>query len=301
MKYFVTGAAGQLGRAVVDELLVRGHDVVATSARLAWDGPKNVPYVPLDIAQEQAVLQALTEAAPDVVIHCAAWTNVDSAEEPQNIAQVYAVNRDGTRFIARACKVLGCKMVHISTEYVFDGSGDAPWTEEQTPQNPRNVYGQSKLAGEEAVRAELERFFVVRISWGFGMHGKNFVQSMLQLSRTHDTLRVVNDQIGIPTYMPDAARLLVDMSETEKYGVYHVTNEGPYVSRAAFAEEIFRQAHAKTTVIPVTTEEYGVSRAVRPKNSRLSREKLREAGFQPLPMWQDALRRYLQTMQDEGR
>lgn len=301
MKYFVTGAAGQLGYAVVQELLLRGHEVIASSARDVWNGTQNVPYVSLDITREQAVLQMLTDAKPDAVIHCAAWTNVDMAEDPQNIQRVYVVNRDGTQYIAKACQVLDCPMTYISTDYVFDGSGDTPWLEEQLPQNPLSVYGKSKLAGEEAVRGMLKRFFIVRIAWAFGPHGKNFVQTMLQLGKTHDAVRVVNDQIGLPTYMPDVARLLADMNETEHYGVYHVTNEGEYISWAEFAEEIFCQANLPTKVIPVTTEEYGLNRATRPKNSRLNREKLREAGFCPLPTWQDALHRYLQTIHDEGR
>ncbi|MBO4837170.1 MAG: dTDP-4-dehydrorhamnose reductase [Clostridia bacterium] len=284
MKIFVTGAAGQLGRDMVRELNARGHTAV---------GSDRESGIPLDITDREAVCRVLTETRPDAVIHCAAWTAVDAAEEPENRDAVTAVNRDGTRYIAEACRDIGCKMLYISTDYVFDGHGDAPWLPDCRDFAPLSVYGRSKLEGELAVTELLERFFIVRIAWVFGPVGNHFVRTMLRLSETHDTLRVVCDQIGTPTYTPDLARLLADMIVTEKYGFYHATNEGGYISWYDFACEIFRQAGKTVNVIPVTTAEYGLSKARRPLNSRLDKSKLIRMGFEPLPDWRDALTRYL--------
>ncbi len=299
MKVLVTGVNGQLGHDVVNELAKRGHKCIGSGSGAAYKGIDDqsavtkTPYVSMDItdgAQVKAVMEALR---PDAVIHCAAWTNVDGAEDPGNIARVFAVNADGTRHLAEACKALDCRMLYISTDYVFGGQGTKPWEPECTDYAPLNEYGRSKLAGERAVAELLEKYFIVRIAWVFGLNGKNFVKTMLRLGQTHDTLRVVNDQIGTPTYTFDLARLLADMIETEKYGYYHATNEGGYISWADFAAEIFRQAGMDTRVIPVTTAEYGLSKAARPFNSRLDKSKIVRAGFEPLPDWRDALRRYL--------
>ncbi len=296
MKAFVTGVAGQLGHDVMNELRHRGHAAVGSDLAPACAGLERVPYVPLDITDRQAVEAALDAARPDVVVHCAAWTAVDAAEAPENRAKVHAVNVDGTQNLARACRSLNCKMLYISTDYVFDGQGDTPWTPDCRDFRPLNVYGQSKLEGELAVAGTLEKYFIVRIAWAFGANGSNFIRTMLNLGKTHDTLRVVRDQIGTPTYTYDLARLLVDMAETEKYGYYHATNEGGYISWYDFACEIFRQAGMPVTVVPVTTAEYGLSKAARPFNSRLDKRKLTENGFTPLPTWQDALRRYLDAL-----
>lgn len=303
MKVFVTGVAGQLGHDVMNELIRRGHTAVGSDLAPAYAGIADgsavtaAPYVPLDITDGAAVQQVLTDAQPDAVIHCAAWTAVDAAEEPENQPKVRAINAGGTAHIAQACRALGCKMMYISTDYVFDGQGTAPWDPDCTDYRPLNVYGQTKLEGELAVAA-LERYFIVRIAWVFGVNGKNFIKTMLKLGQTHDTLRVVCDQIGTPTYTLDLARLLVDMIETERYGRYHATNEGGYISWYDFACEIFRQAgNTRVQVIPVTTAEYGVSKAARPFNSRLDKRKLTDNGFVPLPDWHDALRRYLQEIE----
>lgn len=303
MKVFVTGVAGQLGHDVMNELIRRGHTAVGSDLASAYAGIADgsavtaAPYVPLDITDGAAVQQVLTDAQPDAVIHCAAWTAVDAAEEPENQPKVRAINAGGTAHIAQACRALGCKMMYISTDYVFDGQGTTPWDPDCTDYRPLNVYGQTKLEGELAVAA-LERYFIVRIAWVFGVNGKNFIKTMLKLGQTHDTLRVVSDQIGTPTYTLDLARLLVDMIETERYGRYHATNEGGYISWYDFACEIFRQAgNTRVQVIPVTTAEYGVSKAARPFNSRLDKRKLTDNGFVPLPDWRDALRRYLQEIE----
>ncbi len=303
MKVFVTGVAGQLGHDVMNELIRRGHTAVGSDLAPAYAGIADgsavtaAPYVPLDITDGAAVQQVLTDAQPDAVIHCAAWTAVDAAEEPENQPKVRAINAGGTAHIAQACRALGCKMMYISTDYVFDGQGTAPWDPDCTDYRPLNVYGQTKLEGELAVAA-LERYFIVRIAWVFGVNGKNFIKTMLKLGQTHDTLRVVSDQIGTPTYTLDLARLLVDMIETERYGRYHATNEGGYISWYDFACEIFRQAgNTRVQVIPVTTAEYGVSKAARPFNSRLDKRKLTDNGFAPLPDWHDALRRFLQEIE----
>lgn len=299
MKVFVTGVAGQLGHDVMNELAKRGHEGIGTDLAAEYSGVQDgsavtkMPYVPLDITNAEAVAETLEELRPDAVIHCAAWTAVDLAEDDDKVEKVRAVNASGTRNIANACKVQDCKMLYLSTDYVFDGQGTEPWKPDCKDYKPLNVYGQTKLEGELAVSETLEKYFIVRIAWVFGLNGKNFIKTMLNVGKTHDTVRVVNDQIGTPTYTYDLARLLVDMIESDKYGYYHATNEGGYISWYDFTCEIFRQAGYSTKVIPMTTEEYGLSKAARPFNSRLDKHKLVENGFQPLPSWQDALSRYL--------
>ena len=286
MKVFVTGVAGQLGRDVMQELKRRGHEAVGSDIQGCCD-------VCVDITDPKAVSDAIAAVSPDAVIHCAAWTAVDLAEDEANQEKVRAINAGGTRNIAGVCKALDCKMVYISTDYVFDGQGQTPWHPDCKDYAPLNVYGQTKLEGELAVAELLEKFFIVRIAWVFGVNGNNFIKTMLNIGKKYDTLRVVNDQIGTPTYTFDLARLLVDMVETEQYGYYHATNEGGYISWYEFACEIFRQTGYDTQVLPVTTEEYGLSKAARPRNSRLDKTRLSERGFRPLPDWQDALSRYL--------
>ena len=299
MKVFVTGVAGQLGHDVMNELAKRGHEGIGTDLAAEYSGVQDgsavtkMPYVPLDITNAEAVAETLEGLRPDAVIHCAAWTAVDLAEDDDKVEKVRAVNAGGTRNIANACKAQDCKMLYLSTDYVFDGQGTEPWKPDCKDYKPLNVYGQTKLEGELAVSETLEKYFIVRIAWVFGLNGKNFIMTMLNVGKTHDTVRVVNDQIGTPTYTYDLARLLVDMIESDKYGYYHATNEGGYISWYDFTCEIFRQAGYSTKVIPVTTEEYGLSKAARPFNSRLDKHKLVENGFQPLPSWQDALSRYL--------
>ncbi|MDY3766163.1 MAG: dTDP-4-dehydrorhamnose reductase [Lachnospiraceae bacterium] len=288
MKILVTGVKGQLGHDVVNELTKRGHC------------PIGVDIEEMDITDMASVDKVVKEADPDAVIHCAAWTAVDAAEDCEE--KVRLVNAVGTENIAKVCKELDCKMMYISTDYIFDGQGTKPWGPDCKDYQPLNVYGQTKLEGELAVANQLSKYFIVRIAWVFGKNGKNFIKTMLNLGKTHDSLRVVSDQIGTPTYTFDLARLLVDMIETEKYGYYHATNEGGYISWYDFTKEIFRQAaemghdeyrEERLHVQPVTTEEYGVSKARRPFNSRLDKSKLAENGFVPLPDWKDALRRYL--------
>ena len=293
MKVFVTGINGQLGHDVVFDLQKRGIQAVGSDLAPDCASIPELDYEPLDITNAAAVQEVLKRVHPDAVIHCAAWTAVDAAEEPANQAKVHAVNAEGTAHIAQACAQTGCKLMYISTDYVFDGQGDTPWQPDCKDYAPLNVYGQSKLEGELSVAQTKERFFIVRTAWVFGQNGNNFVKTMLKLSQTHDTLRVVCDQIGTPTYTPDLARLLVDMIQTDKYGYYHATNEGGYISWYDFACEIFRQAGRPVKVLPVTTAEYGLSKAKRPFNSRLDKSKLLQTGFQPLPDWKDALKRYL--------
>ena len=306
MKVFVTGVAGQLGHDVMNELAKRGYEGIGSDVKEVYSGVADgtpvtaMPYVPMDITDRASVEKVLKEAAPDVVVHCAAWTAVDLAEDEDKKETVRKVNAEGTRNIALVCKELDCKMVYISTDYVFDGQGTEPWDPDCKDYKPLNVYGETKLEGELAVSENLEKYFIVRIAWVFGKNGKNFIKTMLNLGKTHDQLRVVSDQIGTPTYTLDLAVLLVDMIETEKYGYYHATNEGGYISWYDFTKEIFRQAieaghkeYEKVTVTPVTTEEYGVSKAKRPFNSRLDKSKLTASGFHLLPTWQDAVKRYL--------
>ena len=310
MKVFVTGVAGQLGHDVMNELAKRGYEGIGSDVKEVYSGVADgtpvttMPYVPMDITDRVSVEKVLKEAAPDAVVHCAAWTAVDLAEDEDKKETVRKVNADGTRNIALVCKDLGCKMVYISTDYVFDGQGTQPWEPDCKDYKPLNVYGETKLAGELAVSENLEKYFIVRIAWVFGKNGKNFIKTMLNLGKTHDQLRVVSDQIGTPTYTLDLAVLLADMIETEKYGYYHATNEGGYISWYDFTKEIFRQAieaghkeYEKVTVTPVTTEEYGVSKAKRPFNSRLDKSKLTANGFRLLPTWQDAVKRYLSEIE----
>lgn len=303
MKFFVTGVCGQLGHDVMNELLKRGYEGVGSDIQETYSGAEDgsavtgAAYVPLDITNKAAVARVIKDVRPDAVIHCAAWTAVDMAEDDDKIARVRAINADGTQNIADVCKDLDCKMTYISTDYVFDGQGTEPWKPDCKDYKPLNVYGQTKLEGELAVSRTIEKYFIVRIAWVFGMNGKNFIKTMLNIGKTHSSVRVVNDQIGTPTYTYDLARLLVDMNETEKYGYYHATNEGGYISWYDFAKEIYRQAGYHTEVLPVTTAEYGLSKAARPANSRLDKSKLLESGFAPLPTWQDALCRYLREIE----
>ena len=302
MKILVTGVAGQHGHDVMNELAARGHEGVGSDLAPAYSGIADgsavtkAAYVPMDITNAAQVREVISAVHPDAVIHCAAWTAVDAAEDADKQAKVQAINVQGTANIAAVCKELDCKMMYISTDYVFNGQGETPWDPDCKDYQPLNVYGQSKLGGELAVSGALEKYFIVRIAWVFGLNGSNFIKTMLKLSETHDTLRVVCDQIGTPTYTYDLARLLVDMIESEKYGYYHATNEGGYISWYDFACEIFRQAGRATKVQPVTTAEYGVSKAARPFNSRLDKSKLAANGFTPLPDWKDALARYLKEI-----
>ena len=299
MKVFVTGVGGQLGHDVMNELHKRGYEGVGSDIAPVYSGVADgspvttMPYVQMDITDKAAVEAVISQVSPDVVVHCAAWTAVDMAEDDDKVEKVRAINAGGTQNIADVCKKLDCKMVYISTDYVFDGQGEQPWEPDCKDYKPLNVYGQTKLEGELAVANTLKKYFIVRIAWVFGLNGKNFIKTMVNLGKTHDTLRVVCDQIGTPTYTLDLAVLLVDMIETEKYGYYHATNEGGYISWYDFAREIFRQAGMNTQVIPVTTAEYGLSKAARPFNSRLDKSKLTQAGFTLLPTWQDAVARYL--------
>ena len=303
MKVFVTGVAGQLGHDVMNELAVRGHEAIGSDIQSEYAGVKDgtsvvtAPYVQMDITDQQAVHKKIAEIKPDAVIHCAAWTAVDAAEDEENQQKVHAINALGTEYIAEAVKDIDAKMIYISTDYVFDGQGDRPWEPDDKCYAPLNVYGKSKLDGEFAVTNILTKFFVVRIAWVFGLNGKNFIKTMINVGKTHDEVRVVNDQIGTPTYTKDLARLLVDMVETEKYGYYHATNEGGYISWYDFCCEFYRQYGLKTKVTPVSTKEYGLSKAARPFNSRLDKSKLVAEGFKPLPTWQDAVTRYLEEAQ----
>lgn len=284
MKVLVTGVKGQLGFDVVKELKKRGYDAVG------------VDINEMDITDAEKVTEVITDVNPDVVVHCAAWTAVDAAEDEENIPKVRAINVSGTQNIADVCKNINCKMIYISTDYVFNGLGTEPWQADCRDYDPLCVYGQTKLEGEFAVSQTLDKYFIVRIAWVFGKNGNNFIKTMLNVGKKFDTVRVVNDQIGTPTYTYDLARLLVDMAETDKYGYYHVTNEGGYISWYDFTCEIFKQVGYDTEVVPVTTEEYGLSKAARPFNSRLDKSKLTENGFKPLPVWQDALERYLKEI-----
>ena len=311
MKVLVTGVAGQLGHDVMNELAKRGYEGIGSDIAESYNGIQDgtpvvsMPYVQMDITDKASVEKVLTEVNADAVIHCAAWTAVDLAEDEDKKDKVHAVNAEGTKNIAEVCKKLDSKMVYTSTDYVFNGQGEEPWQPDCKDYQPLNVYGQSKLDGELAVSETLDKYFIVRIAWVFGKNGNNFIKTMLKVGKNHDKLRVVNDQIGTPTYTFDLARLLVDMIETDQYGYYHATNEGGYISWYDFTKEIFRQAveqghteygEDRITVNPVTTAEYGVSKAARPFNSRLDKKKLVENGFTPLPTWQDALGRYLKEL-----
>lgn len=304
MKIFVTGVGGQLGHDVINELCKRGHEGIGSDIAPQYSGVQDgsavttASYFPMDITDAGSVEQVIGQVKPDVVIHCAAWTAVDLAEDEENIAKVRAINAAGTQNIANVCKALDCKMIYISTDYVFDGQGETPWQPDCKDYKPLNVYGQTKLEGELAVANTLEKFFIVRIAWVFGRNGNNFIKTMLNIGKKYDTLRVVNDQVGTPTYTLDLSRLLIDMAESDKYGYYHATNEGGYISWYDFACEIFKQAGYETKVNPVTTAEYGLSKAARPFNSRLDKSKLIENGFAPLPTWQDALARYLKEIKE---
>jgi len=297
MRFFVTGVGGQLGHDVLNELDKRGYEAVGTD--ILDEVSNSFPYIKLDITNEAEVAKAIATIKPDVIVHCAAWTAVDAAEEEENQPKVRAINSEGTRYIAQAARTVGAKMIYISTDYVFDGQGERPWQPDDRNYAPLNVYGRSKLDGELAVSGLLDNYFIVRIAWVFGKNGKNFIKTMLNVGKTHDEVRVVNDQVGTPTYTYDLARLLVDMAETEKYGYYHATNEGGYISWYDFTCEIYRQAGLSTKVTPVTTAEYGLSKAARPFNSRLDKSKLTQNGFTPLPTWQDALSRYLEELKEE--
>lgn len=283
MRILVTGVKGQLGFDVVNELKKNNIEAVG------------VDIEEMDITDAAAVKKVITESKVDGVIHCAAYTAVDAAEDNEEICR--KINAGGTKNIADVCKELDIKMMYISTDYVFNGQGETPWQPDCKDYKPLNVYGQTKLEGELAVSETLDKYFIVRIAWVFGVNGKNFIKTMLNVGKTHDTVTVVNDQIGTPTYTYDLARLLVDMIQTDKYGYYHATNEGGYISWYDFTCEIYKQAGYTTKVVPVTTAEYGVSKAARPFNSRLDKSKLAENGFKLLPTWQDALARYLKEIE----
>ena len=311
MRVFVTGVGGQLGHDVMNELARRGIEGIGSDLTPHYQGISDasavtrMPYVSLDITDQYAVTETIQKIHPDIVIHCAAWTAVDAAEEDGNQEKVQRINVWGTRYLANACQGTGAGMLYLSTDYVFNGKGNIPWTPDCRDFEPLNYYGLTKLQGEEAVRTILEKYYIVRIAWVFGKNGSNFIRTMLDLGKTHKELRIVCDQIGTPTYTYDLARLLTDMIQTTRYGTYHATNEGEYISWYEFAVEIFRQAsqmgHSEyspdqLTVTPVTTKEYGLSKAARPFNSRLDRQKLLQEGFLPLPDWKDALSRYLKEL-----
>ncbi len=297
MKVLVTGTSGQLGFDVMEELRKRGHEGIGADRS---EKDVGFEHVVLDITDAEKVMEVVKEVGPDVIVHCAAWTNVDGAEDPKNYEVVRAVNVEGTANLARAAKEIDAKFVYISTDYVFDGTGERPWEPDDKNYAPINVYGQSKLDGELEVSRILDKYFIVRIAWVFGRNGKNFIRTMIGVGKKHDVVKVVNDQIGTPTYTVDLARLLVDMIETDKYGYYHATNEGGYISWADFAEEIYKDAGMDVKVERVSTEEYekiaGKTVAKRPFNSRLDKTKLVENGFKPLPTWEDATRRFIQIL-----
>ena len=299
MRLFVTGVGGQLGHDVVNNAVARGYEAIGSDIQPSYSGVSDgsavteVSYVQLDITDKNAVLSVIEEIKPDVIIHCAAWTAVDAAEYEANKDIVHEINALGTQYIADAAKSVDAKMLYLSTDYVFDGKGERPWEPDDKCYAPLNVYGQSKLDGELAVSGTLDKYFIVRIAWVFGLNGKNFIKTMINVGKTHDTVRVVNDQFGTPTYTLDLSRLLVDMVETDKYGYYHATNEGGYISWYDFCVEFYKQYGLTTEVIPVTTAEYGLSKAARPFNSRLDKSKLVDYGFVPLPDWKDAVKRYL--------
>jgi dTDP-4-dehydrorhamnose reductase len=305
MKVFVTGVAGQLGHDVMNELAKRGYEGIGTDLKETYSGVQDgspvttMPYVSLDITDAKAVEETITKVNPDVIVHCAAWTAVDAAEDEDKKGLVHKINVEGTQNIANVAKKIDAKMVYISTDYVFNGQGETPWDPDCKDYAPLSVYGETKLGGEQAVSNTLDKYFIVRIAWVFGLNGNNFIKTMLRVGKTHDQVTVVSDQIGTPTYTLDLSRLLVDMIETDKYGYYHATNEGGFISWYEFTKEIYRQAGYSTKVLPVTTEEYGISKAARPFNSRLDKSKLVKNGFTPLPTWQDALSRCLKELNME--
>ena len=297
MRVLVTGTSGQLGYDAMVELEKRGHEGIGADRA---ESEADFEHVILDITDAEKVSEVVNEIKPDAIVHCAAWTNVDGAEDPKNRDVVMAVNVGGTANLARAAREVDAKFMYISTDYVFNGQGEEPWKPDDKNYAPLNVYGESKLDGEKEVSEILDKYFIVRIAWVFGKNGNNFIKTMIKVGETHDTVEVVADQIGTPTYTFDLARLLVDMIETDKYGYYHATNEGGYISWADFAEEIYKDAGMDVKVVAVTTEQYeekaGKTVAKRPFNSRLDKSKLVENGFEPLPTWQDAVIRYIKEM-----
>ena len=301
MRVFVTGVNGQLGHDVVNELSKRGHEAIGSDISDVYSGVQDdspvskAKYIKLDITDENKVNETLRAFEPkvDAIVHCAAWTAVDLAEEEENKPKVFNINVNGTKYIANAAKDINAKMLYLSTDYVFNGLGETPWEPEENRFEPLNYYGETKLLGEKEITSTLNKYFIVRIAWVFGLNGKNFIKTMINVGKSHDEVRVVSDQIGTPTYTFDLARLLVDMIETDKYGFYHATNEGGYISWYDFTKEIYKQYDLSTKVIPVTTAEYGLSKAKRPFNSRLDKSKLVEQGFEPLPDYKDAIARYL--------
>lgn len=311
MKAIVTGANGQLGYDVIRELCNRDYVVVATArdkSKINLNGINNISKLSmenLDISNESEVASLIEAVKPDAVINCAAWTAVDAAEDEENKPLVEKVNVLGSRNLAKACKVNDAKLVHISTDYVYDGQGDKPWDPNAKTNNPVNYYGKTKLEGEHEIRSIMDKYFVVRISWAYGENGSNFVKTMLKLGKKYNELKVVSDQIGTPTYTFDLARLLVDMAESKQYGTYNASNEGTYISWYEFAKAIFEigaslgvkeYSSENLTVNPVTTEEYGVSKAKRPFNSRLDKSKLVENGFKLLPDWKDSLNNFIKKV-----
>ena len=305
MKVFVTGVNGQLGHDVMNSLYYAEIDAIGSDIKESYSGVQDgspactMSYIGLDLTDEEKTRKVIAEEEIDAIIHCAAWTAVDAAEEPENQAIVEKINGEVPGVLARIMKERDGKMLYLSTDYVFSGEGTEPWSPDERNFSPINFYGKTKLMGEERIREVLEKYFIVRIAWVFGLNGKNFIKTMLKVGKNHEEVRVVNDQIGNPTYTLDLAELLVDMICTEKYGNYHATNEGDYISWYDFTKEIYRQAGLKTKVIPVSTEEYGLSKAKRPKNSRLDKKKLRQQGFVPLPDWKNALSRYLEELPEE--
>lgn len=299
MKVFVTGVNGQLGHDVVNELIKKGHTVIGSDITDKYNGVSDGSFVTtntykgLDITDKTKIDELLLDIKPEAIIHCAAWTAVDLAEDEDKKAKVFNINVNGTKYLANVAKEIDAKMLYLSTDYVFNGQGDRPWKPDDKNFEPLNYYGETKLMGEKAISNILDKYFIVRIAWVFGLNGNNFIKTMINVGKTHDEVRVVNDQIGTPTYTYDLARLLVDMIETDKYGYYHATNEGGYISWYDFTKEIYKQYGLNTKVTPVSTKEYGLSKAARPFNSRLDKTKLVENGFTPLPDYKDAIARYL--------
>ena len=299
MKVFVTGVNGQLGHDVVNELIKKGHTVIGSDITDKYNGVSDGSFVTtntykgLDITDKTKVDELLLDIKPEAIIHCAAWTAVDLAEDEDKKAKVFNINVNGTKYLANVAKEIDAKMLYLSTDYVFNGQGDRPWKPDDKNFEPLNYYGETKLMGEKVISNILDKYFIVRIAWVFGLNGNNFIKTMINVGKTHDEVRVVNDQIGTPTYTYDLARLLVDMIETDKYGYYHATNEGGYISWYDFTKEIYKQYGLNTKVTPVSTKEYGLSKAARPFNSRLDKTKLVENGFTPLPDYKDAIARYL--------